>query len=178
MSQWIQAKDQVEVNKQFNRLATLLAVTPLPSSEGIRHAEADEFMLMEIKETSWDARFKHRDTRNYVSVVRSGSLRLPQLVWRSGDLFDHADYPDGEGVSVVEDPERFNVFIKMVDGDEFYHVPIMQDRRNKRDYHAGSLSERYPTVYTKRTVGAAVAFGLGIRRDVQVRPALVEGDNL
>jgi hypothetical protein len=65
-----------QIDTAFNRLATLLAMTPLATSTGAtRFAEADEFMLMQSKD-GVDG-FKHRTTRNYVYVTtRPGSLKL------------------------------------------------------------------------------------------------------
>lgn len=67
-------QDQL-VNGHFSVLAALLQRTPLPTASGSRVASASEFMLMEHTEQC--AKFKHRETRNYVLVwYSSGNIRL------------------------------------------------------------------------------------------------------
>lgn len=67
MTGWFQTRDQDEVEKMFQQLESLLAVTELPTSSGGRRvASPDEFMFMGTN--GGDPQFKHRDTRNYVSV--------------------------------------------------------------------------------------------------------------
>lgn len=58
---------QPEVNARFDLLAGLLATHHLPTQDGAyRQAQAGEFMLMHEDENG--THFKHRDTRNYLTV--------------------------------------------------------------------------------------------------------------
>lgn len=60
---------QAEVDTRFEILARLLEVYHLPTKAGpYRQADAGEFMLMH--ETEDGFYFKHRDTRNYITVTR------------------------------------------------------------------------------------------------------------
>ncbi len=61
--------EQQKANQWFERLVPLLENRPLPCQHGpARIVSADEFMFM--GEDNGIAMFKHRDTRNYIRVVR------------------------------------------------------------------------------------------------------------
>lgn len=68
---------QDEVERAFEALAVLLAKTPLPTETGEkRTADAGEFMLMHAEDSAYW--FKHRDSRNYLSMDRQGkALAIP-----------------------------------------------------------------------------------------------------
>lgn len=67
---------QAEVETRFEILARLLQTTQLPTEAGpYRQADAGEFMLMH--ETEDGLHFKHRDTRNYLTVTRGqGEMKI------------------------------------------------------------------------------------------------------
>ena len=64
--------ERAKANMWFERLVPLLAVQKLPCENGpARIADAGEFMFMGEQ---WPTgSFKHRDTRNYISVRRNSS---------------------------------------------------------------------------------------------------------
>ena len=60
---------QEQVETRFAVLARLLEIYHLPTEAGpYRQADAGEFMLMH--ETEDGFHFKHRDTRNYLTITR------------------------------------------------------------------------------------------------------------
>lgn len=74
----------------------------------------------------------------------------------------------------------FTIYVRLNnDYTEFAHWHVMRDRKTKEI--ALAHMERYPTTYTKRTLGAAVAalykkFGTQISR-VEVKPHHDENDD-
>lgn len=64
------------------------------------------------------------------------------------------------------------VFVRFNVSDQYCQTPVMQERRNKRAYSFGWIGEPYPTSYSKRTLGAAVAWALshGSVAQVEVKP--------
>lgn len=66
---------------------------------------------------------------------------------------------------VARKVRRMNVFVRFKsESTPYCHWPIMQDRKS-RTYYIGGIGERYPTEYSPRRLGAAVAW---ILRNSQV----------
>lgn len=78
-----------QVDRHFGRLASALIAERLPDGRGgHRQADSGEFMLMECDPINGAAYFKHRHTRNYLTLDAAGSITTHAANYDPGPSLD------------------------------------------------------------------------------------------
>ena len=86
-----QPPSRKRIDADFKRLEAALKSTPLPHSDGSSHTgEPGEFMWMN-ENGNGSVSFKHRESRNYITLSPAGTINIPTGKLFHAGVFDRFD---------------------------------------------------------------------------------------